>query len=118
MAFGRLQVSEHDEQVAVVQWCRANGIEVVAIPNGGYRHAKTAADLKAEGVSAGFPDLFFPEPRGCWHGMFIEMKDVNGMPPRKSQVEWLRKLARFGYRAGWAKGYEEAVKMIGEYFDA
>ena len=41
-------MSEHDEQVAVVEWCDLNGIPVFAIPNGGMRHKRTAARLKAE----------------------------------------------------------------------
>ena len=41
-------MSEHDEQVAVVEWCDLNGIPVFAIPNGGMRCKRTAALLKAE----------------------------------------------------------------------
>lgn len=51
-------MSEHDQQVAVVEWYDLNGIPVFAIPNGGIRHKRTAAMLKAEGVKAGVPDLF------------------------------------------------------------
>ncbi len=32
-------MSEHDEQVAVVEWCDLNGIPVFAIPNGGMHMA-------------------------------------------------------------------------------
>ena len=82
-------MSEHDQQVAVVEYCDAKGYPVFAIPNGGMRHKRTAAMLKAEGVKAGVPDLFLPVPKGGYCGLFVEMKDVNGRKPRQSQMEWL-----------------------------
>ncbi len=36
-------MSEHDQQVAVVEWCDLKGIPVFAIPNGGMRHKRTVA---------------------------------------------------------------------------
>lgn len=108
-------MSEHDQQVAVVDWCDAHGIPVFAIPNGGLRSKRTAAMLKAEGVKAGVPDLFIPLPRGEFAGLFCEMKDVKGRPPRKSQMEWLELLNAQGYAAYWAKGAEQAIQLIQSY---
>lgn len=45
-----------------------------AIPNGGYRNASEAANLKSQGVKAGVPDLMLPVACGQFHGLFIEMK--------------------------------------------
>jgi hypothetical protein len=42
-------------------------------PNGGQRSRTTGAKLKAEGVSAGVPDLYIPAWR-CW----VEMKREKG----------------------------------------
>ena len=108
-------MSEHDQQVAVVDWCDAHGIPVFAIPNGGLRSKRTAAMLKAEGVKAGVPDLFIPVPKGEFAGLFVEMKDIKGRPPRKSQMEWLELLNSQGYAAYWAKGAEQAIKLIRQY---
>jgi len=45
-----------------------------AIPNGGKRDLREAANMKAQGVKAGVYDVFIPVPRGPWHGLFVEMK--------------------------------------------
>lgn len=111
-------MSEHDEQVAVVQWCELHCVPVFAIPNGGVRHKRTACILKAEGVRAGVPDLFVPVARGGYHGLFIEMKDVNGRPPRKSQMEWLVELNAQGYAAYWARGADSAIGLLQRYLSA
>ena len=42
-----------------------------AIPNGGTRDKITAGMLKAEGVKSGIPDVFWPVPRGKYHGLYI-----------------------------------------------
>lgn len=49
---------------------------VFAVPNGGKRDAREAANLKAQGVLAGIPDLgiMLPKARMIW----IEMKAENG----------------------------------------
>lgn len=108
-------VSEHDQQVAVVEWCEAQGIPVFAIPNGGLRHKHTAAMLRAEGVRPGVPDLFVPVPKGDYAGLFVEMKDVNGRKPRQSQMEWLDLLNANGYAAYWARGADEAIRLLERY---
>lgn len=54
-----------------------------AIPNGGERDFRVAANLRAEGVKSGVADLLLPVsapkrfdiPTSCrWNGLFIEMK--------------------------------------------
>lgn len=111
-------MSEHDQQVAVVGYCDAKGYPVFAIPNGGMRHKRTAAMLKAEGVRAGVPDLFLPIPKGGYCGLFVEMKDIGGRKPRRSQMEWLDLLNAQGYAAYWAKGADEAIRLIERYMQA
>lgn len=108
-------MSEHDQQVAVVDWCDVQGIPVFAIPNAARRSHQLAAYMKAEGLKAGVPDLFIPVPKGEYAGLFIEMKDIKGRPPRKSQMEWLELLNAQGYAAYWAKGAEQAIKLIQQY---
>lgn len=107
---------EHHEQVVVVKFCELRGIPVFAIPNGGNRDAKTGAFLKAEGVRAGVPDLFIPVPRGGYHGMFIEMKAQGGRKPTGKQKVWLDLLDGQGYMACWARGADDAIDKIEEYF--
>lgn len=59
----RALVSEHSEQCVVIDYCKIRRYPVFAIPNGGSRNKAEAAKLKAEGVSAGVPDLFIPIPK-------------------------------------------------------
>ena len=85
-----------------------------AIPNGGWRHAKTAAGLKAEGVKAGVPDLCLPVPRGGYHGLYIELKSAKGRLGKR-QKEWLEMLGRNGYLAVACYGFEDARGLILSY---
>ena len=53
------------------------------IPNGGKRDARTAANLKKEGVKAGVPDMCLPVARGQYHGLYIELKTRKGKSTEK-----------------------------------
>lgn len=87
--------SEHEEQVALVQWFRDNFKEhdymIFAVPNGGTRGAREASSLKAEGVKAGVSDTII-----LTHGkaLFLEMKKIDGKVSKvqeefKKNVEYL-----------------------------
>jgi hypothetical protein len=70
--------SEHELQVNCVNWFGYKYPKIkdllFAVPNGGVRHKRTAAKLKAEGVRRGVPDLFLAISKHGKHGLFIEMK--------------------------------------------
>jgi hypothetical protein len=101
--------TEHEEQVAFVTWFRLNypDVRIIAIPNGGARHPKTAADLKAEGVSPGVPDLFVP----AW-SLWIEMKRRKGGHLSKEQTDWIAYLRVCGYNCIVARGAEDAIEQL------
>lgn len=67
--------TEHEEQRELVRWFRQTytDVRIFAIPNGSGRSKSAGARLKAEGVSAGVPDLFIPGWR-----LWIEMKRIKG----------------------------------------
>jgi hypothetical protein len=71
--------SEHEDQVALINWFRDNFQEpdyiIFAVPNGGTRSVREASSLKAEGVKAGVSDLII-----LTHGriLFLEMKKLDG----------------------------------------
>ena len=100
--------SEHVEQREFVSWVRKNHpkIKIFAIPNGGLRGIASAARLKAEGVSAGVPDLFIPSLK-----MFIEMK-ITGGKVSDSQNSWIDYLAGVGYTCCVCYGKEEAMSVF------
>lgn len=116
--------SESQEQQALFLWwrmvgCRTYGLkscQLFAIPNGGRRSLRTAARMKREGVVAGIPDAFLAEPRGTYHGLFIEMKraDKHGRLS-ELQKESIYILKTAGYCCVVSHGWEDAKKAIHEY---
>jgi hypothetical protein len=114
--------TEHAEQVELFAWAERMQeahpelVQLVAIPNGGYRPMTTAAKLKAEGVKAGYPDIILDVARGRWHGLRIELKRAdhsNG--PTAEQREWIERLRYYGYSAVVAYGAAEAQQVITAY---
>jgi hypothetical protein len=103
--------TEHEEQRELVRWFRQTfgGVRILAIPNGGARNIATAGRLKAEGVSAGVPDLFVP----AW-GLWIEMKRIKGGILSVDQKDWIEYLQSVGFRAIVCKGADNAKRQIHE----
>ena len=106
--------SEHIEQVRLVSWFRKTypDTRILAIPNGGIRSASQGASLKAEGVSAGVPDLCVP----AW-GLWIEMKRVKGGVVSKEQKDWIAYLESVGQCVIVGKGAENAKTQIKEHHE-
>lgn len=104
-----MTATEHAEQVSLVQWLDATHHDLLyfAIPNGGNRNIVTATKLKAEGVKAGVPDMFFPSLR-----LFIELKRTKGGKVSKAQTDIAKRLEACGYRVIVCKGAKEAVEVI------
>ena len=124
--------SEEDAQAAVIEWSenrkvRARLPEVgllFHVPNGGQRHGKVAADMKAAGVKRGVPDLLLPVPRerdgdalrGFWTGLAIEMKGKhNDVEKGDAQYRWLRRLQRQGWATEVCHSARLCIATIEEY---
>lgn len=118
-----LRLSEHDEQALAVEWARLNVGRypplawLYAIPNGGHRHIRQAAMLKAEGVLAGVSDLCLPYPHSGYHGLYIESKRTDGHPSDVSQeqrafIDWAN---ANGYRAVVCFGADAIIAALVEY---
>ncbi|MBO9717500.1 MAG: VRR-NUC domain-containing protein [Pseudoxanthomonas sp.] len=115
---------EHAEAAMLIRAVR--GLEpahpelrlLYAIPNGGKRSRKTAADLKAEGVRSGVPDYCLPVARGVWHGLYLELKRLRGGRVEPEQRAWLSDLEAQGYRAVVCRGWEQALAEIRDYLAA
>jgi len=118
-AMGR-EMSEHDEQVALFHWARLSEGRwpelalLFAIPNGGKRHIRVAAKLKAEGVKTGVPDMCLPVARGRQHGLFIELKHGRNTATA-SQARWIDRLRAAGYRTEVVWECEGARRVIEDY---
>ena len=100
--------TEHEEQRELVRWIRQGfDARVFAIPNGGLRGIAAAGRLKAEGVSAGVPDLFVP----AWT-LWIEMKRTKGGAVSPEQRDWHSHLLAIGHKVIVGRGFEDAKKKI------
>lgn len=106
---------------------RTKGLLWCAVPNGGTRHPREAANLKRQGVVAGVPDLLFFEPKigkasvkhyttvqdFCF-GLAIEMKrKPNKVSPE--QREWLTGLEARGWSTAVCYTAEEAWTTLCDY---
>ena len=105
---------EWQEQVAVIQYCQLNHILCNHTPNEGKRSLAEGKKLKEMGLSPGFPDISILEPRGKYHGMYIEMKRV-GNVPTDDQIKWLMELKARGYATALCYSATEAIAKIDKY---
>jgi hypothetical protein len=111
---------ESDEQKALFAWAAINRgkhpeLELLYhVPNGGSRHPAEAANLKAQGVKAGVPDICLPVPRGAFHGLYIEMK-YGKNKLTVDQKWWLVALSQQGYATAVCYTWESARTVILSY---
>ena len=112
----RIIALESQEQAAYFEW--AQYIPELkwahAIPNGGRRDKKEAANLKRQGVKAGVSDIFIPLARGKYHGLYIELKTKTGKPSPE-QKEFISDMRRNGYAGVFCYGAEEAIEATKQY---
>lgn len=119
-------MSESDCQKQVIQWFRLQYPDrvIFAIPNGAWlsgdvaRRAILMNKAKGEGLLPGVSDLFIAYPVLCFHGLFLEMKDVGKTwcHVTKHQRGFMERVRKDGYCASWAAGFEEAKEGIEDYF--
>jgi hypothetical protein len=86
------------------------------VPNGGWRTAKTAGKLKAQGVKPGVPDYVWPLPRGEHHGCWIEMKRVRSGALESKQKLWRDWLIAQGYYWEMCRGSAHAWERLLWYY--
>ena len=103
------QISEHLHQVRLVSWFRKTypHVRIFAVPNGGVRSASAGASLKAEGATAGVPDLQIP----AWN-LWIEMKRTEGGTLSPAQNDWISYLEGIGHKVIVGYGFEDAKAKI------
>lgn len=126
-------MSEHEEQVKVIQWARGSGLRpgavvkwpclrwLYSIPNGIFLPgknrtlaAKIMAKMKREGLTKGISDLCLPHPSNGYHGLYIELKWKDGKPSTE-QKEFLLYADSVGYFVKVCYTSGEAIAVIEEY---
>jgi hypothetical protein len=110
--------SESDEQIVVMDWLRLQYPEAAQntmhIGNERKSSYYMGYIMKRMGVLKGASDLFMAEPRGAYHGLFIEMKSKTGKPTVE-QLAFLKRMTDKGYCARLAYGSDEAIPLIITY---
>lgn len=124
---------EDQLQKAVASLLDSTGLVWQHSPNEGLRTPRQGAHAKAMGLKAGFPDVvIFDAPRydqdveflkgfaGKPRGLAIELKapDAKGKRPKPtaSQLEWMEKLKRCGWRAEVCYSTDEVIALLKECY--
>ena len=100
-------------------WLNAKGLLWAHIPNERKATVVVMSELERQGMKKGFPDNFIAEPRGKYHGLFIELKRAKKSLSRKSpeQRAWIIALNAKGYAAAFCYGAEEAKRTVLKYLE-
>ncbi len=115
---------EHDEQVAVVNWWRAqyprlsgllfasaNGLYLGGTPR---QRAVRWALFEKSGGRAGVADLFLALSSRGFHGLWIEMKSRTGTVSPE-QKKFIADMREQDYAAYACKGADAAISTIKDY---
>lgn len=84
--------------------------------------------MKRLNPAKAYPDIFIAEPRGKYHGLYVELKRCyadlctkSGKYRKTQHIEEQRQMLQFlrqkGYCARFACGFEEAQFIISDYLD-
>lgn len=117
-------VTEDFEQELVLRWAIGQTdtwpelVLLYHVANGGKRGKREAAKLKRMGVKAGVPDLCLPVARSGFHGLYVEMKRLDGGRVSTEQTAWLAALHAAGHCVAVAEGHEQAIAVIKDYLAA
>lgn len=113
---------ETKEQADYIYWLNSNypKIKTIISPIVKFGSVKQrifhGAIMKAMGYTPGTLDIFIPEPRGGYYGLFIEMKDFKGKKSPK-QNEMIDYLTGNGYMTATCRGCFEAIDITKKYLE-
>ena len=113
----KLTPKEDEEQKEFAAWLDETGLLWYHTPNERRASVTELVNLTAQGMKKGVPDNFIAEPRGKYHGLYIELKRSKKSLSRKSpeQRAWIESLNEKGYKAVFCYGAEEAKRAVLEY---
>ena len=105
-------------QMDRVKWFRyqyrTDGRQLFAVPNGGSRNKKEAANMKAAGVVAGVADLILLIPNDRYGALCIELKHgKNGQTDL--QKEWQASTEEHGNQYAVVYTLEDFINLVKQY---
>jgi len=114
------------QQKAVIEWAKwypslkwlHSSLNGAMLHGSKLSRAKQWNKLKAEGAKKGVLDLFLPQARNGYHGLYIEMKRADGkgrLTPE--QKTFSKDQTNAGYLCVVCNGADEAIREIKEYMD-
>jgi hypothetical protein len=116
--WGKSGQTESQQQAECVEWFRETYPEysllLYAVPNGGKRSGREAAQFAREGVVSGVPDQVLAVPKNGYHGLYIEQKK-KGNKPSPNQLTVMGALTGQGYKCVVVYSTEEFQQVITEY---
>lgn len=116
----RIIPTEDEEQTFVMSWAEVNMGRypelklMYHIPNEGKRSKREGARMKRLGMRKGVSDICLPVARGDYHGLYIELKALDGKPTTE-QKDFLAAVREQGYCGFVCYGGESAVEVIERY---
>lgn len=117
-----MSVREEDcIQKAIIEWLsykhpKAREV-VIHIANQRATSPQQGYKLKQMGVRKGVSDLLIPIATGGYHGMFLEVKTIEGTLT-KEQKAFIKRMDEEGYFAIAAYGLEHCMREIDAYLTA
>lgn len=110
---------ESDLQIKIADWIKSNYPDCLftIAPNDIKLNIWQGKCLKRRGYRKGTLDFLILEPRGIFHGMFLEIKTSHGKETDE-QKEFIKLSSERGYFAITTWGYDEAIKYIGIYLES
>lgn len=115
--------NERNEQIHFIHWLRAVHPSVITIISpivkyGGNMQQRLIQGRiqKLMGYMPGTLDIFIPEPREPYYGLFIELKAAKGKvsPEQKQMREWLEGK---GYYTAICFSCDEAIEVTTRYLN-
>ena len=113
--------TEDAEQMALIKWRDESALLqeprlalLYHIPNGKRRSKAAAGQLKAMGVKRGIPDLFLPVGRHGFHGLYVEVKALDGTVSAEQKTLHAQLRAQ-GYAVEVAYGWVMAAQQLCRY---
>lgn len=108
-------LTEESEHIKCVNFLRSKNIYFHHSPNGERRSLHVGAKLKRMGVKPGWPDFEILYPTQLYHGLFVELKALDGhLSPVQREV--LKELNDRGYKSVCVHGFDKFKQVVEDYF--